>query len=153
MDKIFDWIGDLFTKIWKVFKRILPYIMIALAAYFTFGGSFVLLGMELKGYAAVIAAMGLSFIVAPDETIDIVTDVAKSVGEAAGAVIGAVAGGAATGLFGEDGSWIMIAALAIGAYFLLTSEGGKDERIADDETKAGVFPKGSMDLATNGMEV
>lgn len=122
MDKIFGWIGDLFTKIWKLFKKILPYIMIALAVYFTFGGSLVLLGMTLEGYAAAIAAMGLSFLVAPEETVDVTTDVAEAVGTAAGAVVAAGVGGLASGLFGGESSWLLIAAIAVGAYFLLSGK-------------------------------
>lgn len=124
MNKIFSWIGELFTEIWKLFKKILPYIMIALAVFFTFGGSLTLFGMVLEGYAAAIAAMGLSFLVAPDETIDTVTGVADSIGEAAGAVIGGVTGGLVSGLSGgENGVWIAIA-IAVGAWFLLN--GRKD---------------------------
>lgn len=129
MDKIFGWIGDLFTKIWKLFKKILPYIMIALAVFFTFGGSFILLGMVLEGYAAAIAAMGLSFLVAPEETVDVATDVAEAVGEAAGAVVAAGVGGLASGLFGGESSWLLIAAIAVGAYFLLSRKDDDAEEI------------------------
>lgn len=127
MDKIFGWIGDLFTKIWRLFKKILPYIMIALAVYFTFGGSFVLLGMELKGYAAVVAAMGLSFLVAPEETVDTVSGVAGSIGTAAGAIVAAGVGGVASGLFGGENSWLVFAAVAVGAYLLLSGGRKSDE--------------------------
>lgn len=126
MDKIFSWIGDLFTKIWKIFKKVLPYIMIALAVFFTFGGSIVLMGMVLEGYAAAIAAMGLSFLVAPEETTDVVTGVTESVSNAAGAIVAAGVGGLASGLFGGESSWLLIAAVAVGAYFLF-SKGGEDE--------------------------
>lgn len=127
MSKIFGWIGDLFTKIWNLFKKVLPYIMLALAAYFTFGGSFVLFGMELTGYAAAIAAMGLSFLVAPEETIDVMTDVAKAIGTAAGAVVAASVGGLSSGLFGDESSWLLIAAIAAGAFFLLSRKGNDDD--------------------------
>lgn len=120
MDKIFNWIGDLFSKIWKLFKKILPYIMIALAVFFTFGGSFLLLGMELTGYAAAIAAMGISFLVAPEETVDVASGVAEAVGTAAGAVVAAGVGGLASGLFNGESSWLLIAAIAAGAFFLLS---------------------------------
>lgn len=151
MEKIFNWIGDLFSKIWGLLKKILPYIMIALAVFFTFGGSLTLFGMVLEGYAAAIAAMGLSFLVAPDETIDVVTDVASAVGTAAGAVVSGVAGGVASGLFGDDGSWLLVAAIVVGAYFLLSgnkdsstgvavlSEGGRRRVDSDDEVTVGTL--------------
>lgn len=126
MDKIFNWIGDLFTKIWKLFKKILPYIMIALAVFFTFGGSIILMGMVIEGYAAAIVAMGISFLVAPEETIDVTSDVAKAVGTAAGAVVAAGVGGLASGVFGGENSWLVIAAIAVGAYFLLSGNREND---------------------------
>lgn len=119
MEKIFDWIGDLFTKIWRLFKKILPYIMIALAVFFTFGGSLVLLGMTLTGYAAAVAAMGISFIVAPDETVDVVTDVAEDVGTAAGAIVSTGIGGLASGLFGGENGWLWALLIAGGVYLLI----------------------------------
>lgn len=130
MSKIFDWIGDLFTKIWKIFKQILPYIMIALAVYFTFGGSLKLLGMVLEGYEAAIACMGISFLVAPEETIDTVTDVAEAIGTAAGAVVSGVAGGVAAGLFGGDNTWMLIAAIAVGTYFLISGDANANDRVS-----------------------
>lgn len=145
MDKIFGWIGDLFTKIWKLFKKILPYIMIALAVFFTFGGSLVLLGMVLEGYAAAIAAMGLSFLVAPEETVDVTTDVAEAVGKAAGSVVAAGVGGLASGLFSGESSWLLFAAIAVGAYFLLSR---KDEDSVDELREGrqgrGDLPDGDM---------
>lgn len=133
MDKIFDWIGDLFTKIWKIFKKVLPYIMIALAVFFTFGGSFILMGMVLEGYAAAIAAMGISFLVAPEETTDVVTGVTESVGNAAGAIVAAGVGGLASGLVSGEGSWLLIAAIAVGAYFLFS---GKEEDDTEYDTSS-----------------
>lgn len=124
MDKIFGWIGDLFTKIWRLFKKILPYIMIALAVFFTFGGSLTLLGMVLEGYAAAVACIGISFLVAPEESVDVVTDVSAAIGTAAGAIVSGVAGGLAAGLFGNGGSWVLIGAIAVGAYFLLNKKEG-----------------------------
>lgn len=126
MNKIFNWIGDLFSKIWKLFKKILPYIMIALAVFFTFGGSLTLFGMVLEGYAAAVAAMGLSFLVAPEETIDVASDVAGDIGTAAGAIVSAAVGGVASGLSGDNGSWLLIAVVAVGAYLFLSR---KDEGI------------------------
>lgn len=166
MDKIFDWIGDLFTKIWKIFKKVLPYIMIALAVFFTFGGSIVLMGMVLEGYAAAIAAMGISFLVAPEETIDVTSDVAKSVGTAAGAVVAAGVGGVASGLFAGDNSWLLIAAVAAGAYFLFSgrkedneikviglSEGKDDEEaVRSDRAIVGSLESPPSDL-TKGASV
>lgn len=153
MDKIFGWIGDLFTKIWRLFKKVLPYVMIALAAFFTFGGSIPLLGMVLEGYAAAVAAMGLSFLVAPDETIDMVTSVASDVGKAAGAVVSAVVGGAASGLSGGDNSLLLLVALGVGTWWLLSSKPSeqnteiertniKDERNSD--VIVGSVPQGPV---------
>lgn len=133
MEKLFDWIGDLFTKIWKLFKKILPYIMIALAVFFTFGGSLVLFGMVLEGYAAAVAAMGLSFLVAPEETIDTVSGVAEGVGEAAGAIVSGAAGGLASGLFSGELGWLGLVAIGVGAWWLF----GSDKQEDDDEKRPG----------------
>lgn len=163
MDKIFSWIGDLFSKIWGLLKKILPYIMIALAVFFTFGGSLVLFGMVLEGYAAAIAAMGLSFLVAPDETIDTVTDVATDIGKAVGAVVSGAAGGVASGLFGDDGSWLLIAAIAIGAYLLLSGrerdatttvvlqESDRRKTALDDEAPVGTLRSTGGDLGSTAV--
>lgn len=160
MDKIFSWIGDLFSKIWGLFKKILPYIMIALAVFFTFGGSLTLFGMVLEGYAAAIAAMGLSFLVAPDATIDVVSGVAKDIGTAAGAIVSGAAGGIASGLFGDDGSWLLVAAFAVGAYLLLSRKEDDSTRVAeltindqretgsDDEVAVGTLRSASSNLGS-----
>lgn len=121
MDKIFGWIGDLFTKLWSLVKKILPYVMLALAIYFTFGGSLVLLGMTLSGYGAAIAAVGISFLVAPEETVDVATGVAEDVGTAAGSIIGAAAGGLSSSLFGGNGVLVAIA-VAVGVWWLLSGD-------------------------------
>lgn len=118
MSKIFSWIGDLFTKIWKLIKRVLPYIMIALAAYFTFGGSYILLGMTLEGYAAAVACIGVSFLAAPEETTDVVGGLAEDIGGAAGTIVAGGVGGLLSGLT-SDSSFLWIVAIAVGAYFLL----------------------------------
>lgn len=151
MDKIFGWIGDLFTKIWKIFKKVLPYIMIALAVFFTFGGSIILMGMVLEGYAAVIAAMGLSFLVAPEETTDVVTGVTESVSNAAGAIVAAGVGGLASGLFGGESSWLLIAAVAAGAYFLLSGR-EKDEEYGKPSLKDGRQDDGSNDVVVGSID-
>lgn len=156
MDKIFSWIGDLFSRIWKLFKKILPYIMIALAVFFTFGGSLVLFGMVLEGYAAAVAAMGLSFLVAPDETIDTVSGVAESVGEAAGAVVSGVAGGLASGLFGGEWGWLGLVAIGVGAWWLFGKDDKSTDRLASTskvETKSDtdvVVAKPNANLGTVG---
>lgn len=156
MDKIFDWIGDLFSKIWKLFKTILPYIMIALATFFTFGGSLVLFGMVLEGYAAAVAAMGLSFLVAPDETIDTVSGVAESVGKAAGAVVSGVAGGLASGLSDGEWGWLGLVAIGVGAWWLFSKDKEDTDRPTGTsrvEAKSDtdvVVAKPSADLGTVG---
>lgn len=150
MEKIFDWIGDLFTKIWRLFKKVLPYIMIALAVFFTFGGSLVLLGMTLTGYAAAIAVMGISFLVAPEETVDVITDVADDVGTAAGAIVSAGVGGLASGLFGGENGWLLALLIAGGIYLLIRGESGSDSRdldTADEEVSVGTLQTaGNSDL-------
>lgn len=160
MEKIFNWIGDLFSKIWGLLKKILPYVMIALAVFFTFGGSLTLFGMVLEGYAAAIAAMGLSFLVAPDETIDVLTDVASDVSTAAGAVVSGVVGGVASGLFGDNNSWLLVAAIAVGAYLLLSRkedgstvvavlpESGRRRVDSDDEVTVGTLQSAGSDLGS-----
>lgn len=143
MEKLFDWIGDLFTKIWKLFKKILPYIMIALAVFFTFGGSLVLFGMVLEGYAAAIAAMGLSFLVAPEETIDTISGVAEGVGEAAGAIVSGTAGGLVSGLFGGEWGWLGLVAIGVGAWWLFGSGERKDNDDERPDSVNGVTDKPS----------
>lgn len=88
---IFDFISQLFNSIMAMIKRILPYIMLAAAIYFGFGGVWAptIFGstLTISGAMGAALALGVSFLVAPDETVEVVTRVATAVGEAAAAVV------------------------------------------------------------------
>lgn len=88
---IFDFISQLFNSIMAMIKKILPYVMIAAAIYFGFGGVWAptIFGstLTISGATGAAMAMGLSFLLAPDETVETVSRVATAVGEAAAAVV------------------------------------------------------------------
>lgn len=88
---IFDFVAQLFNSIIEMIRKILPYVMIAAAIYFGFGGVWAptIFGstLTITGATGAAMAMGLSFLLAPDETVETVTRVATAVGEAAAAVV------------------------------------------------------------------
>lgn len=96
---MFDWIGDLFSRLWKAFKRILPYILIACAIWLSFGLAIPLFaGLVIEGTVMnALLFLGASFLFVPDETvmalqpaIEAIGDIAQSAATEAGEVAGSL---------------------------------------------------------------
>lgn len=128
---IFDFIGKIFESILSVIKKLLPYILIAAAAFFTFGGSMVLWGMTLSGGSAAALALGASFLLAPDETVALVDRTAHAIGDASVAVIDAavpVVSAIGTGLFSVlTSNPLFWGAVAFFGYKYLTKDDDKQQ--------------------------
>lgn len=146
---MFDWILDLFKKVWKfikkalnkimeVLKDVLPYLLIAGAVFLaTLSGTAILgLPIFLQGLATFLVGVGplaaaaigagVSFLLAPEETAGLLTNVAEAVGEVASAAVQMAGDVVSTGfasIFGEN--FLIYAALGLGAYLLLTKEENK----------------------------
>lgn len=80
--------------------------------------------------ACLIVAVGMAYVVYPEETKEVIESVAVKAGEIIGSVTAAAAGGLATGL-GLDEALPFIV-MGVGAYFLLTNR--KDKDTSDDTT-------------------
>lgn len=83
LEKLFDFLKSVFTKIVGWIRDALPYIALGLAIYFMAGGSFVfdLLGSTLTftGVKGALLAVGASFLLAPGETSELVSTAAEAV--------------------------------------------------------------------------
>lgn len=133
VSNIFSWISDLFESIWRFIKQALPYVLMAVALYFSMGAlaPTFMAGLGLTsavagGWAAAALALGASFVLAPEETAALYSDAVDSVGHVLSEV-GQVAGGVISDTVGSFfssgiGLWLLLGA---GAYFLLSS--GKRE--------------------------
>lgn len=146
LSNIFSWISDLFESIWGFIKRALPYVLMAIAVYFSMGAlapSFMaglgLASATAGGWAAAALALGASFVLAPEETaalysggVDAVGDVLSEVGQ----VVGNVASDTLESFFSSGvGPWLLV---GVGAYFLLSSGKKKDVPAANDENSPAV---------------
>lgn len=143
---IFSWISDLFESIWSFIKRALPYVLMAIAIYFsigalapTFMAGLGLASATAGGWAAAALALGASFVLAPEETaalysgaVDAVGDVLSEVGQVAGNVVSDAVGS----FFSSDtGLWLLV---GVGVYFLLSSDKEKDVSVVHDENSPTV---------------
>lgn len=137
LNKIWGWLSSLIKKIWAVIKKVLPYILLALAVYFMvmpLGTTISMAWAGIPGLAsistqtAMLLAAGAALIFAPEETVELVGKVADTIGDAAGAVIEAgidVAGDVLGSLFSSP---IVLIGLAVGAYLLFGRDRKEDER-------------------------
>lgn len=143
---MFDWIGDLFSRLWKAFKRILPYILIACAIWLTMGLAIPLFaGLVIEGTVLnALLFVGASFLFAPEETImalqpaieaigDTAQTAAHEVGEATGSLLGAV----------SDSLGLPTIAVGVGlavlAYFLLKSKKDEDGKTEAEDIQVGTL--------------
>lgn len=149
LSNIFSWISDLFESIWGFIKRALPYVLMAIATYFTLGalapGFMAGLGLTSAaagGWAAAALALGASFVLAPEETaalysgaVDSVGNVLSKVGQVASDVVSDTVGS----FFSSGiGLWILLGA---GAYLLLSSD--KKSTTTLDDVNSGRTPRSS----------
>lgn len=90
LSSLFGWISKLFKQLVSLFKKILPYLMVALAIYLLittgglpladwFGPAFA--GITIpEGPVGALLALGTSFLFAPDETAELVGNAVEAVG-------------------------------------------------------------------------
>lgn len=137
IDSVLSFIGDIFTKIWRWIKKILPYLLLALALCVAFMASpltIPLLGLVIPpGWASAAIIAGVSYLLAPEETAALVSPAVKAIGNSAAEVIaaaGTVAGAGLSALSDASGlsTLIMWGALGVLAYLLLTADRKEEEQ-------------------------
>jgi len=125
---ILKWVKKILNSILSFIKKILPYIMIALAIYFSLGlGSGLLagvtfFGVPITGSIAAMLAMGVSFLFAPKETAAVIGRVTTALGTVASgilATVGSVASGALSGILKSP---FGLAVIGVGLYVLLAGK-------------------------------
>lgn len=123
VSRVFSWIGDLFTKLFDMIKKILPYILIALAIWFSLGLGIPALGIA-GGWTSAALALGASFVVAPDETGALLSSAASAMGDVLSTVATGVgsAAGDLTSSFATSSGLLTLALFGFGAYLLLSSD-------------------------------
>lgn len=147
ISNIFSWISDLFESIWRFIKRALPYVLMAIAAYFSLGAlapSFMaglgLASATAGGWAAAALALGASFVLAPEETAALYSGAIDAVGgvlSEAGQVVGDVVSDTVGSFFSSGiGLWLLV---GVGAYFLLSSGKKKDVSVVNDGNSPAVL--------------
>lgn len=142
---IFAWVGELFTKLWSLMKKILPYVLLALAVWFSLGLGIPALGI-VGGWEAALLALGTSFVLAPDETSTLLSAGVAAMGDVlttAGTAVGDALGATASSLFTSSGLlWI---ALGVGAYFIWKNS--KDT--SEDKDGSRLPPRAGTTTTTN----
>lgn len=128
---IFKWLFNLLARLWKLIKKILPYILLAMAIYLVAVGPIVwaAVGLELSGTAAALGLVGASFLIAPGETAEVVSSAVDGVGDVAAKVVteaGDLIGTAVSSVFGGSFlTWLLIGAAVL---FVVPSRKRKEER-------------------------
>lgn len=134
--EVFSWLGDLFTKLFDMIKKILPYILVALAIWFSLGLGIPALGIA-GGWTSALLALGASFVLAPDETAAILSSAASAMGDVLSTVATKVgsAAGDLTSSFASSSGIFTLALVGLGMYLLLSSD-DKDEPKPDKSLRA-----------------
>lgn len=125
-------IVNFFKKLWDMIRKILVYILIAIAVFillwavFATGGALLpIIGVALTTTQCVVAALAClagAFLIDSDTAKSVTGSIADAVGdatEAAAKVATSATGGVVSGVLKSD--LFLYAALGIGAYFLLTA--------------------------------
>lgn len=155
---IFNGIMKFLKKVWKaigpllviaiiVFVALSPFLVtylgvgsawaLALPSWMAWLPSVVSFFAAMGPIGAAIAALGLSYALAPEATEEVIGDIAGIVGGAVGTVVGAATGAVAGALFGDNlGLWLL---LGVGAYFIITAD--KKEQAVASSTTRGVNSK------------
>lgn len=126
LNKLFGWIGKLFKKIWEAIKKILPYILLAIAIYLSLGGALTIpfTSTVLQGTFHAMMVAGASFLLAPEETAELVSNAAHAIGDAASVVVSETVGVVTTGVGALLTSPVGIAVMALGLWWLF----GRDKK-------------------------
>lgn len=141
ISKIFEFITSLFNKVFSAIKKLLPYILLALAIWLSLGFAFTIPFTTFTiaaGYASALLVAGASFLFAPSETAEIVSKVATHVGDAVGSIVAAGVDVVTTGLGAMLTSPVGLLALGVGLYFLFgRSEKERDAPVAVETQETG----------------
>lgn len=93
-DFLFGWIAKLLKKVLEILKKALPYILLAAAIWLSMGMGIplpMMLGGAIEGTVAnALLAVGASFLLAPEETAEVLGDAVGALGEAAQVVLDTV---------------------------------------------------------------
>lgn len=141
---IFNWLFDLLGRLWKLIKKILPYILLAMALYLAFVGPILFLG--LQGVGAALGLAGASFLFAPGETAEVFSKAVAGVGDAAQAVVteaGDLLGAAVDAVL--SGTGIITALVAAGVVWWLLSRRKKEkgDRVSEPADPVGFISDAS----------
>lgn len=146
---LLKWLFDLLARLWKLIKKVLPYILLAMAIYLVAVGPivFAAVGLELTGTAAALGLAGASFLIAPGETAAAVSKAAEGIGDIAATVVteaGGLLGTAISSVFG-GWSWIWLLAAAFVVFFVFSrreqEQNGPDEDVWFEEDTEAVLPR------------
>lgn len=156
-------IVNFFKKLWDMIKKILVYILIAIAVFillwaiFATGGALLpIIGVALTTTQCVVAALAClagAFLIDSDTAKSVTDSIAGAVGDATEAVADvatSAAGGAVSGILGSD--LFLYAALGIGAYFLLTA-GSKEQSPVVYNNPSSVPEKQERDTLSNDLDL
>lgn len=125
---LFGWIGKLLKKIWNAIKKILPFILLAVAIWLALGLPFAIeaLGISIAGTQAnALLLAGASFLFAPQETGDVIGKALDSVGDTAGDVISTVTDVVSDGATTILSSPIGLVGIGLLLYFLFFKDDDK----------------------------
>lgn len=143
---MFDFIGDLFKKIFEAIKKILVYVLLIIAVILfvwatiaTGGATLAVFGFAISTTAAMVlagVAVVAAFLIDPETASEVVGKVGEALGDAAEAVgeaAGNIVGGATSGLFSSSlGTYALMAGGAFLLYKLATSD-SSNEAVTFDE--------------------
>lgn len=146
MSSIFKAIGSFFKKLWNVIRKVLAVVLIIIAVIVIIwacifcpplGG--VLFGVAFSSATAAFAfgcvLLVGAFLVDKDTAATTVGNIGKAAGDAAesvGSAVGDIVSGVASGLF--DSGFLMVAAVAVGAWFLLSGSNSTADLSVSEET-------------------
>lgn len=165
LKKLWDKIVGIIKKVIDAIKKYLPILILLVVLFWpvlapmlaswlpagmtAFGSSLIASGTWVGTLSALqlgALALGASFLLAPDETADMVGNVSEHIGEAISSVVSNVGGGVLDGItgaiFGEGtsfGSVLLVGAAGYLAYSLITSEDGSETQPSTDEVDATTY--------------
>lgn len=156
MSSFFSKLASFFKKLFDLIKKILTILLIIIAVILlvwaciaSAGAVLTVFGFAITQTMAIIfgcLAITGAFLIDPKTAKKAVGKIGEAAGDAAEAVggaVGEVVGGAVSGIgsaiFGENGLWILAAAVA--GYFLLTSDSNSSDSYRSTGPRTGVKSK------------
>jgi len=134
---LFNWLKNVFKDLLRLIKRAIPIVLLGIAIYLSlgFGFSIPALGIAIApGAISALLVIGVSFLLAPGETVALVSNAAEAIGEAVAEVIETVVEVAASATESVlSASPLVWAGIALVAYFLIA--GSDDDKRTPIELK------------------